>query len=338
LKRYLGLALGLICSSTFLFLAVRGVDLRATWHYMQAANAGWMIVIAFSTLGSEVVRTRRWHRLLSPIKDSPLLSLFRVVMIGQAGNQILPVRLGEPLRAFALKRVEDVPFATGLTTLVVERTFDVIGILLFLGLSLVVIPVPPHVDPSFKTAVEVLAGGVMILVCCGIFVLLKRTLVASWVENLLKILPKGLACRVAPMLHSLFDGLISMRSWRQVLALLAETIVLWICFGGAFAFGLLSMDLTISLDTNLILVAIVVLVSVGLFTMLPAAVGSLGTFQAGCIFGLAIFGIPKEQALGYSVLVHAIQFATTTMVGGYFFVTGAFRIADLRKVRERSIE
>jgi uncharacterized membrane protein YbhN (UPF0104 family) len=46
----------------------------------------------------------------------------------------------------------------------------------------------------------------------------------------------------------------------------------------------------------------------------------VGTFQAGCIVALSVFGVPKEEALSFSLLTHAIQFMAINIIGAYCFL------------------
>jgi uncharacterized protein (TIRG00374 family) len=332
MKRYLGFILGIICSGVLLYLALRGVDLAAIWRYMRGADLKWMASIVISTLVADVVRAVRWRHLLEPVKRVSLASLFRSVMIGEAGNQILPLRLGEALRAYSLKRNEALSFTTVLTTLVVERILDVIGVLMFLGVCLAVLPVPHDLDPRVNLAVRVLSAAVGFLVVCGGFVLFKRRLVTSWLDRLLLRLPAGPARRITPFVQRLLAGLRSLGSGRQIGILLADTVLLWICFGCAFAFGIQSLGLAAGNNLGLLAPAILVLVCVALFTMMPAAIGFVGTYQAGCIVALAVFGIAKDQALGFSVIVHSMQFMTAVAVGSLYFAAGVGSIAELRRL------
>jgi uncharacterized protein (TIRG00374 family) len=333
MKRSLGIIFGIVCSGVFLYLALRGVDLAVTWRYMRGADFKWVASIVASTLIADVVRAVRWRHLLKPVKHVSLASLFRSVMIGEAGNQVLPLRLGEALRAYSLKRNEAISFTTVLTTQVVERILDVIGVLMFLGVCLAVLPVPDDLDPRVNLAVRVLSAGVGILVVCGGFVLFKRRLATSWLDRLLLKLPAGPGRKITPLVQKLLAGLRSLGSGRQIGILLADTILLWICFGGAFAFGLQSLGLAGDSGLALLAPAILVLVCVALFTMMPAAIGSVGTYQAGCIVALAVFGIAKDQALGFSVIVYSTQFVTAVTVGFLYFAAGVGSIAELRRLR-----
>ena len=55
----------------------------------------------------------------------------------------------------------------------------------------------------------------------------------------------------------------------------------------------------------------------------------LGTYQAGCIVALAVFGITKDQALGFSIVVHAVQLVTSVAVGLPFMVSSFGKIGNL---------
>jgi len=74
-----------------------------------------------------------WDYLLRPLKRIPVRRLFPVVVIGYMGNNIFPFRIGELLRAYVLKRNEDVSISSSLATIVVERIFDGLTMLLFVS-------------------------------------------------------------------------------------------------------------------------------------------------------------------------------------------------------------
>ena len=99
------------------------------------------------------------------------------------------------------------------------------------------------------------------------------------------------------------------------------TIVMWSIFGLSFAFGLLSLGLAGGGGGELIASAALIVVFDSVFTMIPAAIGLLGTFQAGCIVALAAFDVSKSHALGFSVVVHVVQFATYVLVGLPFILS-----------------
>src|SRR5512147_18292 len=123
--------LGLAVSAIFLWLALRNLKLEEVFGYLQTANYGWLlpgIAVYFLAVGG---RTWRWHYLLKPLKEVSLRRLFPVVTIGYMGNNVYPARAGELLRAYVLKRNEQVSASASLATIVVEKMFDGLVMLLF---------------------------------------------------------------------------------------------------------------------------------------------------------------------------------------------------------------
>ena len=85
------------------------------------------------TLFSFWVRALRWRSLLSGGRTASLDSLYSATMIGFMANNVLPFRLGEFVRAWALARREKCSTTMVLATVVVERVVDMLDLLAILG-------------------------------------------------------------------------------------------------------------------------------------------------------------------------------------------------------------
>jgi uncharacterized membrane protein YbhN (UPF0104 family) len=135
LKRWQFL-LGLIVSAFFLWLALRGLHLEEVWQDLQEGNYLWLIPSVGVYFLAVLARTWRWDFMLRPLKRISIRRLFPVVVIGYMGNNIYPFRAGELLRSYVLYRREGVPVGSSLATVVVERVFDGLVMLLFVFLAL----------------------------------------------------------------------------------------------------------------------------------------------------------------------------------------------------------
>ena len=107
---------------------------------MQQGQYLWLIPSVAVYFLAVLVRTWRWDYLLRPLKRIPVRRLFPVVVIGYMGNNIFPFRIGELLRAYVLKRNEEVSISSSLATIVVERIFDGLTMLLFVFIALPTVP------------------------------------------------------------------------------------------------------------------------------------------------------------------------------------------------------
>src|SRR5579859_7048187 len=125
---------GVAVSLFFLYWAFRLVgngNLGSAVESIQHANY-WFLLPALAAYFAGVwLRAVRWRVLLKPVKSIEVSTLFPVVVIGYMANDVLPARLGEVVRAYVLGEQEDIPKTTTLATIVVERLFDGIAMLIF---------------------------------------------------------------------------------------------------------------------------------------------------------------------------------------------------------------
>ena len=107
---------GILISLVLLYFALRGLGLEDLGQAMLNANYWWLLPGVAIYFVGVWVRTWRWHYLLRPLKSIPTSKLFPTVVIAYFGNNILPIRAGELLRAIVLKKDEEVPISASLAT------------------------------------------------------------------------------------------------------------------------------------------------------------------------------------------------------------------------------
>src|SRR5262249_974346 len=87
------------------------------------------------------MRAGRWYYLFPP--GSHPSHLFNALMIGYMGNNVLPLRAGEGLRAYVASR-RGQRFWTVLATIVVERVLDGLAVGLIVVALFLTIPIRRH--------------------------------------------------------------------------------------------------------------------------------------------------------------------------------------------------
>ncbi len=145
LKRNLQFAIGIVISAVFIYMALPGLHFQLVLETLQSANYWWLLPGVAVFFVGLWVRTWRWQYMLRPIKPVPILHLFPLVCIGYFGNNVFPFRAGEVLRSYLLKREENISFVSSLTTVLIERIFDGLTMLLFVFLALPFVPAMPPV-------------------------------------------------------------------------------------------------------------------------------------------------------------------------------------------------
>lgn len=111
----------------------------AHWEEMKTAMREtnyWLLVpVAIALLVSHLSRAIRWRILMEPMGYKPsLINTYLAVLIGYFANQGVP-RLGEVLKCTILSRYEKVPADKLIGTIVAERAFDLLCLILVFAIT-----------------------------------------------------------------------------------------------------------------------------------------------------------------------------------------------------------
>jgi glycosyltransferase 2 family protein len=323
--------LGVVVSIIFLALALRGLDLEGFWTTVRQANYWWLIPGIAVYFGAVWARTWRWHYMLRHIRRVPLLRLFPVVVIGYMGNNVYPARAGELLRSYVLKRKEGVPVGASLATVVLERLFDGLVMLLFVFVTLPFAPLPP----AYTTLISVFS--VVFLVALLVFLALaarpeRMSHVYAWLVD--RLLP----ARWRPRVHSWFDpfivGLQSLRSPRDLALIFLSSALIWLTETTKYWFVMQAFPFQVAFPVLMLMTAVV-----NLFTTLPSTPGYVGTFDLPGISILTAYNVPHNIAAGYTLVLHVALWLPITALGVVFMLLDHVGWGDFgRAVEERSLE
>ncbi|RMG99438.1 MAG: UPF0104 family protein [Chloroflexi bacterium] len=305
--------IGVVISAVFLWLALRGMRLGDVWREVRTANYWWLVpgvVVYFLAVWA---RTWRWDYMLRPLKHIPLRTLFPVVVIGYMGNNIYPFRAGEVLRAYVLRRREGVAMGASLATVVVERVFDGLVMLMFVFAALPFAPVPSQSIRSVVIGASIAFFGALI----GFFV------VAAMPQRMLRLTAWGserfLPARFRPIVVDFVTrflvGLASLRQFRNVLMIFLSSVVVWLLETMKYWFVMHAFDFEVSFFALMLMNGIV-----NLMTTLPSAPGYVGTFDTPGIQVLVLYGVPAELATAYTLVLHAALWLPITLLGTYYML------------------
>ena len=148
--------IGFLISAAILFLAFHRIDFRLLLENLQKANYLYLVPIVVVIFLSMALRALRWGYLLLPIKRVGFPNLFAGILIGFMANNVLPVRMGEFVRAYIIGRSEQIRKSASFGTVVVERLFDGFTVLGLLVVVLTFLHLPPG-NATFKKGL--LMGG-----------------------------------------------------------------------------------------------------------------------------------------------------------------------------------
>jgi len=266
-----------------------------------------LLLYALATL----LRGEHSHRILGLTGVRPSRTdSYALTVVGYMGNNVLPARAGEALKVVLLSARCDASKRTLLGSVVAERILD----LLALAVIFVVVvygALSSSVLPTDRPVV-IAGAGVLLLVGAGIALWFLRS-------------------------HHVFDRA---RDWLRPLAdaprallgrggalLLVGSFVLWAFEAAVYLAVAHAVGLDFSVTGALYLVALTNFVAA-----LPAAPGSIGTFDAAVAFGARRLGASGSMAVTYMLLLRFVLYIPITIVGLVILVTRYGGWSRLRSV------
>jgi uncharacterized protein (TIRG00374 family) len=326
-RRWLLLALGLGISLFFVYDVLKKLDLQDVWLALQNANYWWLIPSVAIYFVAVWARTWRWHYLLRPIQKVSLRNLFPVMVIGYMGNNVYPYRAGEFIRAWVLKRNTGVSISATLATVVVERIFDGVVMLIFVFVTLPFAPIPAPYDRIVIWMTLLFIGGLAAFIALALRPELTRRLY-TWVFN--KLIPIEKArTSVLGLADRFLDGLSPLRSPADLAMTLVTSIVIWLTETTKYWFVMHAFSFHVSFFVLMLMTAVV-----NLATTLPSAPGYVGTFDEPGIEILKIFGVNKDLAAAYTLVLHAALWFPITLLGVFYMVRQGVKWGDFAKATQ----
>lgn len=329
-------ALGVAVTVVLLWWVLRDVDFAVVLTEVRGADYGLLGLAVAVATATFLLRALRWKVLLHPLRpDTGLRARFAAVNIGFMANNLLPLRVGEFARAYALSRLEPVSAGGAFGSLAVERFLDAITVL---GLLLVAVAAPDFPDDALVGGRSVgsvvnLMAGVVAAVLLGLVVMLvwPRPIVRA-VERLAgRGLPDESARRVVDTLAAFLEGLHSLRSPRLLLAAVAWSLVVWCWNALGFWIGFRAFGIEASYFAALFVNGIVAFAVAA-----PSSPGFFGTFHAGVTVALAgVYGVAEGQTLAYAFGYHLGGFIPVTLFGLYFTWRLGLTFREIERSEER---
>jgi len=278
----------------------------------------WLVGAVLLYAVATVVRAERWHTILTLTGIAAKRSdCYGLSTVGYMGNNVLPARAGEALRVVLLDGRTGAGKRKILGTIVAERLLDVIALVAIFVLTVYLVldgDVVPTDEPLLIAGIGFAALGLLVVVL--------------WAMH-----RRGALQRLRELVRPLADAPRALMNRRGVM-LLVVTFALWAIEGAVYLAVARAIDLHISTSGALYLVALTNFVAA-----LPAAPGSIGTFDAAVAFGAKALGATGSVAITYLLLLRFVLYVPITIVGLVVLVTrygGWARLREATHLETRS--
>src|SRR5579859_1276873 len=315
MKRWQSILLGIIISAATLYFAFRNVTLDTLGGAL--AHGKYLFLVPGIVLGVSgmILRGLRWKSILGGRMDTA--HSLNILNASYLFNTILPLRLGEVVRAYLATRVQPpVSAFTALSSVVVERLTDLLAVVALVAWALTLAPVDPQIEAAARaTGILAVVGVIALAVFAS-----RRQWAHAVLNFVLRILPPLRRFNLTALLDRVLDGIAPLSSPTHALAIFGWTLLAWL------ASVLLSYVLLfVFFDNPTFDAALLVTAVASLAVAIPAVPGNVGPFEAAAILGLIASGLvsandPAQQgnALAFALLIHALNvfiFIVLGMIG-----------------------
>jgi len=299
--------IGVALSGVFLWLAARDVDMAQLSRALAVADLRWALAVLALLAGFCLAKAWRWALLLGLPVTHGTLALTRAVLVGYAATSLLPLQLGEVVRAWAATRVVERSLAPIVVSIALERVLDLFAVLAVLAAVLLLGgPLPAGLLEAGWTL-----GAVSLVLLAALVVYVAFT------DQTLRVIARLAAPLPARTREILLDqlrrgsaGAASLRRPAMWFWLAVSSLVQWAlmaaCIGASFA--ALGLYLPFAAAASVLGLTIIGM-------SLPSGPGYVGSIQLAFTLGLAPFAVEPGPAIAASVFYHLLVCGSLIVAG-----------------------
>jgi hypothetical protein len=271
-------------------------SLKSLVSDIQALDWKWAALAGITELLVYTCQAWRWKTLLNPVVRLSFWRTVQAIYIGLFANEVLPLKVGEPIRCYLLAHWSDFRLSLSFASAAVERLLDGVWMLLALLITAAFVKLPEDLRVLVDVLEVLLVAGAIALV---------------WVmqhhEESRDLLRES---RSAATLRHIIEGLHLMGNWRT----LTKTALISLLFA---VLQILPVYALIKADNMDLPIAAAAAISaiIRLGTFLPNAPGNLGVLNLACVAALVLFDVEQDVAKSFSIMLLAV-YTLPLLIGG----------------------
>jgi len=306
--------LPVVLGVAILLWTYKGFDFERVWSVLDGeVNYWWMLFsLVFGVFG-HLFRGWRWNLSLAPLNEYPKLSnSVYAIFVSYAANLVIP-RIGEVSRCGVLAKYDGVSFSKSLGTVVTERIIDSLCVVMITFVTLLLqsgvfarFIKETGTDTSFIFHLFTSTNFYITLAC-----IIALILLAYYLFRKLSVFAK-----VKGILNDIWLGCMSLRHVDNLPLFIIYTIGIWLCYFLQFYVAFFSFDFS----SDLGLMAGLVMFVVGSIAVVVPTPNGAGPWHFAVITMMMMYGISKDDAGIFALLVHGIQTFLLILLGIYGLV------------------
>ena len=312
---------GFVISILLLFLSLRDIKFHEIIETLKKADFRFVFIPTVCIFISAFLSALKWSKISG--NNIKVGQTFVALIIGLFVNNVMPARIGEIVKAYVLSKKTGVSFTYGISTVLVDRFFDLIGLLMLTFIFFPKHSLPPQVSQGIYILVTLL------IVCMAAMIIMSRERFIKIIAGNLNKIKKPLFLKLARRITEVQENLKRINSPLNIFYYISIAFVQWLFMSAS----LFCVMLTLGVSINPVYIPFVcALLNMGL--TIPSSPGYVGVYQFLLVYLLSIFNIPKYEGFTVSILFHASWYIPYNILGFIFLMKEHLKIKELKKLEE----
>lgn len=312
---------GFIISIVLLYLSLRGIDYRQLGETIKRADIAFAFLPVCFIMICISLCSLRWMRIVG--YNTRFRDAFISLIIGLFINNVLPARIGEVARGYALSKRMNIPFTYAVSTVFIDRVFDLLGLL-----SITFIFFPGQALPASVSKALYVLVTIFILCVIALFAISQEK-IALKITGYFQKHRNAFLNKLAKRIFEIHENLRRIRTPGRLSLFIVLTIANWFSMVMALYFSLKTFGVSLPF---VYVPFVCTILNMGL--AVPSSPGYIGVYEFLLISLLAIFGVPKYESFAVAVFFHASWYVPYNILGFIFVMKEHLHIKDIQKLEE----
>lgn len=317
-KKLIHITLGIVISGAALYYTFSGINWKVFLSQLKQINLFWYASGCIMAIIAIFLRAVRWKLLLKPMRSFKVIPLFKGTIVGFFGNYVLPIRMGEILRAYITGKFTNYSGTKLFPTIIAERFIDMIAFFVFILIASIFVPFGDQLK-FLKSIIPIFIGALFLV---SIIYYKYKEKIQEHFDSKDNIFHN--------FLSKLNVGFSSLFEVKRPLIIFILSLLIWLFYGSLFYFGLMAFSIESAIN-----IALFLLVTTTFAISIPAAPGNIGTYHSAVIITLSMFGIEKSVSSPISVMLHLIGLVPVLTLGLIFYLESHTKF---KEIKEQEIE
>jgi len=315
---WLKACLGIGISSWAIYLCIVSFDWADVWLQIKHVPIGVIFMSVVCYLAGFIFRAWRASLMMETLCRPSMFSSLVIVTIGYAGNNLLPFRMGELMRADAAARIYGIRRGSAIVQVGSERIMDAMAIVALLLTSMLMVRISGTASEQIHQLAKLAAVGFGMGVICLVLVIRFGEIIKARIQGRGRI--------VQWVVSSVIDTLSGLRNSSRLTLVMFASLMVWLLEAGSFSILASHWGME-----HVVPIGWFVMGVVNLSVLLPSAPGHVGIYHWAVVLALGGLAVSGSAAMSFAVVIHAIQWVSITTIGlmfMLFFVRGGTRLIE----------